>query len=86
MMNVTTREAKGGCVVDASGEIDISDVSFTLDYFYDGGSAPPCPAAADSTANGRINIADVVFTLNYLFRNGPEHPLLLDCNLDRAFK
>jgi len=71
---------------NASGEIDISDVSFTLGYFYSGGPAPPCPAAADSTANGRINIADVVFTLNYLFRNGPEHPLLLDCNLDRAFK
>ena len=71
---------------NASGEIDISDVSFTLDYFYNGGAEPPCPAAADSTANGRINIADVVFTLNYLFRNGPDHPLLLDCNLDRAFK
>ena len=71
---------------NASGEIDISDVSFTLGYFYSGGPAPPCPAAADSTANGRINIADVVFTLNYLFRNGPEHPLLLDCNLDRSFK
>ncbi len=23
MMNVTTREAKGGCIVDASGEIDM---------------------------------------------------------------
>ena len=66
---------------NSDGEINISDVSFTLRYLYTGGSAPPCLAAADSSGNSRINVADVVFTLNYLFRGGTDHPVLLTCDL-----
>ena len=61
--------------------IDISDISYTLAYLYNGGPEPSCIAAADSTGNGRINIADMIFTLNWLFRSGPDHPELLNCDL-----
>ena len=64
---------------NSSGVIDISDVSYTLAYLYNGGPEPSCIAAADSTGNGRINIADMIFTLNWLFRSGPNHPELLSC-------
>ena len=68
---------------NSSGVIDISDISYTLAYLYNGGPEPSCIAAADSTGNGRINIADMIFTLNWLFRSGPNHPELLSCELDR---
>ncbi|MCH2586105.1 MAG: HYR domain-containing protein, partial [Planctomycetes bacterium] len=66
---------------NSDGEINISDVSFTLLYLYRGGSVPPCLAASDSNGNGSVNIVDVIFTLSYLFRGGVEYPDLLTCDL-----
>lgn len=66
---------------NSDGEINISDVSFLLQYLYRGGSGPPCIAAADSNGNGSVNVVDVIFTLSYLFRGGVDHPDLLTCDL-----
>ena len=67
--------------MSSDGEINISDVSFTLLYLYRGGSVPPCLAASDSNGNGSVNIVDVIFSLSYLFRGGVEYPDLLTCDL-----
>jgi hypothetical protein len=66
---------------NSDGEINISDVIFSLSYFYRGGSVPPCIAAADSNGNGRLNVVDVMFTLSYLYSGGPAPPDMLTCDL-----
>ena len=66
---------------NGDGEINISDVIFTLSYLYRGGSVPPCIAATDSNGNGRLNVIDVMFILSYLYRGGPAPPDLLTCDL-----
>jgi hypothetical protein len=52
---------------DASGEFDITDGVFTLNYLFIGGPAPPCPDSADTDGSGDLNITDAIAVLNYLF-------------------
>lgn len=59
---------------NADGSVDIADVSFTLNFLFLGGRAPPCAAAVDSNADGHLDIADASFTLNFLFFGGAGIP------------
>ncbi len=52
---------------DASGEVNIGDISGLLSWLYLGGDAPGCREAMDYNGNGRINVADAVSGLNFLF-------------------
>jgi hypothetical protein len=54
---------------DATGEglVDISDGIFVFNYLFLGGSAPGCPAAADTNASGLVDISDGIYLLNFLF-------------------
>ncbi|PKK84151.1 MAG: hypothetical protein CVT49_04965 [candidate division Zixibacteria bacterium HGW-Zixibacteria-1] len=57
---------------DASGSINILDVSFLINYLYKGGSAPRPYAlcSGDADCNCMINILDVTQLINYLYKNG----------------
>ena len=59
---------------NASGDLNITDGVFVLNYLFLGGPEPPCQDAADSDDNGELNITDGVRILNYLFLGGPEPP------------
>ncbi|MEM7235516.1 MAG: S8 family serine peptidase, partial [Planctomycetota bacterium] len=59
---------------DASGEIDISDGIFILNWLFIGGPQPPCEAAADVDATNQINLTDAVYLLNFLFLGGTQPP------------
>ena len=61
---------------DGSGQIDISDSVFLLNFLFLGGPEPECQLAADVDASDSINITDPVYLLNFLFLGGqqPPHP------------
>jgi hypothetical protein len=56
---------------DGSGEIDIDDVVFTIEYIFNGGPAPVPLFAADADCNGEIDIDDCVYLIEYAFIGGP---------------
>ena len=69
--------------VDASGELNISDPIYNLNYQFDGGPAPPCLKAADDDDNGEIDVSDPIYSLNYQFSNGPPEPAPFpNCGVD----
>ncbi|PKK82482.1 MAG: hypothetical protein CVT49_13345 [candidate division Zixibacteria bacterium HGW-Zixibacteria-1] len=55
-----------------SGQIDMLDVTFIINYFYKGGPAPePDIRLIDATCDGALNILDVLYIIYYLYDNGP---------------
>lgn len=58
---------------NGSGEIDISDVIYTVGYLFLGGNAPPCIAAADANADSEVDLSDAVTTARLLFTGEVTH-------------
>jgi len=52
------------------GNVNILDVTFSINYLYKGGPAPPCPDQADADASCTLNILDITFLINYLYKGG----------------
>ncbi|MDF1545095.1 MAG: M6 family metalloprotease domain-containing protein [bacterium] len=70
----------GCCVADrgnVNGDIgdamDISDLTYLVDFMFSGGPAPICTEEAnvDSSPGEAIDIADLTFVVDYLFGGGP---------------
>jgi hypothetical protein len=59
---------------NASGDLNITDGVFVLNYLFLGGPEPPCHDAADANDDNQLNITDGVFILNYLFLGGTTPP------------
>jgi streptogramin lyase len=53
------------------GTIDLSDVIFTINWLFLGGTTPKCLEAANSNSDSRLDIADAIYGINYLFLGGP---------------
>ena len=67
---------------NGDGNLDISDLIFSLNYLFRGGEAPGCLASTDANGDDAADISDVIFGLNFLFRGGPEVPNPFpDCGL-----
>ena len=58
--------------VNDSGDINILDITYLINYLYRAGPAPPYPEAADVNFDGTINIMDITYLINYLYRGGPD--------------
>jgi len=57
---------------DASGTINILDVTYIINYLYKSGPAPtPWLQTADADGSGLNNILDVTYLINYLYKDGP---------------
>lgn len=58
---------------NGSGDVDIDDVVFLINYIFSGGDAPdPYQAGnADCSIWPEIDIDDVVYLINYIFAGGP---------------
>ena len=63
--------------MDLSGEVDISDLIYFVDYNFNGGPPPPLMNLADVDGSCEINIADVVHLVDYMFNGGL--PLVMGC-------
>jgi len=59
----------GDC--DKSGQLNVLDVSFIINYLYRGGQAPHPSFAADVDSSGMLNILDVSYIISYLYKGGP---------------
>ncbi len=51
--------------------LDITDLTFLVDYFFGGGAAPPCPKEADVNGDSNLDISDLTYLVDYLFGGGP---------------
>ncbi len=58
---------------DANGDsnLNVSDLTFMVNYLFKGGAAPACLDHADVNNDGNVNVADLTFMVNYLFKGGP---------------
>ena len=62
-----------------SGEVDISDVIYFLQFLFRGGDAPICVPVADANSDGGSDIGDAVYLLGVIFRGqGSLEPLDAD--------
>jgi len=75
ILSVSFPEFVGGDA-DASGDTDIDDVVFLIDYIFSLGPAPTPVRAGDGDCSGNIDIDDVVYLIAYIFSAGPAPP---DC-------
>ncbi len=57
--------------VNYDGNVNISDLTFLVDYLFRGGPMPSCTAEADVSGDGGIDVSDVTYLVDFLFRGGP---------------
>ena len=74
--SVTAEFSLGGCCalrgdMDHSGALDISDLTYFVDYLFSGGSAPICSEESDVDGSGATDITDLTYLVDYLFSGGP---------------
>ncbi|MDF1544086.1 MAG: hypothetical protein P1R58_03170 [bacterium] len=76
ILNTTT------CCIDFRGNandspddyLDISDITYLVDYIFGGGPAPACQDEADVAINDMIDITDLTFMVDYVFLGGVHPP------------
>ncbi len=56
---------------DGSGQLNISDVVYLINFIFAQGPAPDPLVSGDMNCDGRINIGDAVHLVNYMFLSGP---------------
>ena len=57
--------------VDHSGEIDISDLIYLVDYMFNYGPEPPCFDEANIDGAGDLDVSDLIHMVDYMFNGGP---------------
>lgn len=60
--------------VDATGNVDIADLTLLVDILFINNPVPPCADEANVDATGNIDIADLTFLVDVLFINTPPLP------------
>ena len=56
---------------DGNGNVNISDVTFLINFLYKEGMPPDPEEIGDADGSGVINLLDVTHLINYLYRDGP---------------
>ena len=57
--------------MDNNETVDISDLTYLVEYLFGGGPPPPVPDAADVDGSQELNISDLTYMVDYLFGGGP---------------
>ena len=57
--------------INHDGSIDITDLTYLVDYFFGGGPPPPCLEEADVNGDGSVDITDLTYLVDYMFGGGP---------------
>ncbi len=53
--------------VNADGAVNIGDLTYLVDFLFNGGAEPPIPETADLDHSGAVNVADVTELVRVLF-------------------
>jgi hypothetical protein len=56
---------------DGSGDADIDDAVYLIQYIFGGGPAPDPMESGDADCSGEVDIDDVVYLIQYIFGGGP---------------
>lgn len=59
---------------NGTGNVDISDAIFLIQYLFNSSTAPSCLEAADVNDDGFNDVSDAVFLINYQFLDGSAPP------------
>ncbi len=59
---------------DHSGTVDITDLTYIVDYFFASGPNFPCPDEGNVDGLGVIDISDLTYLVDYMFNGGPAPP------------
>ncbi len=60
---------------NTDGDVDVSDVIYTLGYLVSGGPAPICQDAADANDDGSLDLSDSILGLSFLYLGRSPPPL-----------
>lgn len=66
------RYARGNINGDANDELDIEDLVYFIDYFFNEGDEPVCQKECDVNNDESIDISDIVYLIDYMFNEGDE--------------
>ncbi|UCE25456.1 MAG: immune inhibitor A [Candidatus Zixiibacteriota bacterium] len=61
---------RGDC--DHSGQVDVLDVDYFMDWLWREGPGLPCPGEGDVDASSQIDALDIDYLVDFLFREGPD--------------
>ncbi len=59
---------------DLNGSHEISDLTFIVDYLFDGGESSGCPTHMDINGDIEVGISDLTFYVEYMFNFGDAPP------------
>ncbi len=62
---------RGNVNNDPEDQIDISDLTFFVDYMFSGGPEPECFEEGDANGDEGLDISDITFLVDYFFGGGP---------------
>ena len=57
--------------INNDGSVDIGDLTYLVDYLFNGGPPPPCLDEADVNGDGSVDISDLTYMVDYFFGGGP---------------
>ena len=57
--------------VDHSGEVDIADLTYLVNYMFKKGWPPVIEAAAQMDGQGGVDVSDLTYLVKYMFKQGP---------------
>ncbi len=57
--------------VNGMGGITVADLTYLVQYLFNGGPVPPCLDEANVNGLGGITVADLTYLVQYLFNGGP---------------
>lgn len=56
--------------LDASGQIDVTDAVYLINYIFAGGQAPQDSKGGDVNCSNQTDVTDAVYMINYIFASG----------------
>ena len=59
---------------DRSGQVNLTDALYSLDFLFQQGQLPLCMDAGDVDDDGSLNITDAIVLLRFLFQGGAQPP------------